>query len=57
MASPGPGNEAPLIAIRLDQGQEGDERAGFDPLAPGAEVVKLLTPCLGPWGAAQESLF
>lgn len=53
---PRAGSEALLITTRLGHGQEG-LRAGFDPLAPGAEVVELLTPCSRPWGGAQESLF
>lgn len=51
----GPGNEAPLITIRLDQGPEGDERAGFDPPALGAGVVELLAPCSGPRGGVWEN--
>lgn len=31
-------------------------RAGFDPLAPGAGVVELLTPCSGPRGGVREAL-
>lgn len=55
MPHQGPGNEAPLITIRLDQGPEGDDRAGFDPPASGAEVVERLTPCSGLRGGARES--